>query len=148
MIYPVRRIVLLLIIASTLLLSPKTRAQVNQLQNDPMGDPVKDISTVGMASLAGAVLGLSTLSFVDEPTGRLENIVGGAALGIIVGVIVVAWGQAHKSQDAYDKTQGQNYKYMPTRERFTWHKVSHRNFNQRSNHRFPHTKGLSFTFAF
>ena len=67
--------------------------------NSLLRDAKTDIYTIGGAGLAGAVLGLSTLSFAEKPSGQLKNIVTGGALGIIVGVVMVASSQADKSQN-------------------------------------------------
>ena len=60
-------------------------------------DSVRDMSIVFGAGAAGAVLGLSTLSFVDEPSKHLKNIGIGGALGIVVGVVAVVFYQATKT---------------------------------------------------
>jgi len=62
----------------------------------------RDITIVGASGIGGAVLGLSTLSFVEEPTKNLKNILIGGAIGIIVGVGVVAYLQGTKSKDSYE----------------------------------------------
>lgn len=62
-------------------------------------NPVTDFSIVLGAGLGGAILGLSTLSFVERPGQHLKNILIGTSIGIIVGVALVAWGQASKTQE-------------------------------------------------
>lgn len=64
-----------------------------------VSDTKTDLMTVVGGGLAGAVLGLSTLSFVDEPKDHTRNIIVGASLGIIFGVGYVAFSQASKTQD-------------------------------------------------
>jgi hypothetical protein len=54
--------------------------------SDILSDSMNDVYLVVGAGLGGAVLGLSTLSFVDEPSENLKNVVVGGALGLIVGV--------------------------------------------------------------
>lgn len=61
-------------------------------------DSLRDAYIVGGCGLAGAILGLSTLSFVDEPSEHTRNIVMGAAVGIVAGVGVVAYFQANSSR--------------------------------------------------
>lgn len=68
---------------------------------DIFKETFSDLSMIGYMGVGGAILGLSTLSFVDQPSKNLKNIVVGGAIGIIVGVGVVAWKQATKSQDSY-----------------------------------------------
>ena len=60
-------------------------------------DSVRDFSIVMGSGLVGAVLGLSTLSFVDTPSEHLKNIAVGGAVGIVVGVGVVVFGQVSRS---------------------------------------------------
>ena len=67
-----------------------------------LGDSLSDLYTVAGVGLAGSVLGLSTLSFVDEPGENLKNIVTGGSIGIILGVGIVAWKHASRSKDFYD----------------------------------------------
>lgn len=51
----------------------------------PVSGPRKQIATIIFAGLAGAVLGLSTLSFYSRPQDKLPNIAVGAAVGVIIG---------------------------------------------------------------
>ncbi len=53
-----------------------------------------DLYIITAAGVGGAVLGLSTLSFSSKPSDDLGHIWTGAAVGIIVGVIYVAYRQA------------------------------------------------------
>ena len=72
----------------------------NSYQNQALlDDAMTDIYTVAGSGLAGTILGLSTLSFAENPGDRLKNVVTGGALGIIVGVAIVASSQANKSQN-------------------------------------------------
>lgn len=45
----------------------------------------KQMATIIFSGLAGAVLGLSTLSFYGRPQDKLQNIAVAAAVGIIIG---------------------------------------------------------------
>jgi len=60
-------------------------------------DSMRDMATVFGIGAVGAVLGLSTLSFVDKPTDHLKNISVGGAIGVIIGVGVVVFSQASRS---------------------------------------------------
>ena len=73
--------------------------------------------------LAGAVLGLSTLSFVDKPNKHTKNILVGASLGIIAGVAVVIFNQANKSRDYFEDEEYsyQNNPDFETYARLQWH---------------------------
>ena len=63
-------------------------------------DPLRDISMVLGTGAVGAILGLSTLSFVDTPSDHLRNIAVGGAIGIVIGVGVVVFTQATRSTSA------------------------------------------------
>jgi len=64
--------------------------------NYTLADQTKsDLMIITIAGLGGAVLGLSTLSFVEEPGDHADNILTGAAVGLIIGVIYVAYRQAY-----------------------------------------------------
>lgn len=96
-----------------------------QQSEDIIGDSLKDITTVAVMGATGAVLGLSTLSFVDEPKDHLKNILVGGALGIIVGVGFVAYNQASQSQQVIrGGAMVPSLKDMPTLERNSWHQAS------------------------
>ena len=78
-------------------ISPSAARSVNygnREYDDLAQRSVQDLMTVGFTGLAGGVIGLSTLSFIDRPGDHLSNIVVGTALGIILGVGLVAYGQA------------------------------------------------------
>jgi hypothetical protein len=84
-----------------------------------------DLLIVISGGLAGAVLGLSTLSFVDEPKEHTRNIIVGASIGIIAGVGYVAYSQASKSREMMYGAPDQQAKYDPkafnTYQRVSWH---------------------------
>ncbi len=103
-------------------------------------DSLKDITTVAALGGFGAVLGLSTLSFVDEPSEHLRNIVVGAAIGIILGVGVVAFNQAAKSKDFYEENAFRNFDYS-----------DRMNFHAKHQFKSPHEEVLqqvNYTFQF
>lgn len=60
---------------------------------------MQDLSIVAGTSIAGAVLGLSTLSFVKIPKAHMRNILVGGSIGIIIGVAIIAYTQATKSHE-------------------------------------------------
>lgn len=67
-----------------------------EAQNYSLADQTKNDMLVIVASgVGGAVLGLSTLSFVDEPSDHFDNVLTGAAVGLIIGVLYVAYRQAY-----------------------------------------------------
>lgn len=93
------------------LLAPAVRA------DDIIKNTQNDILLVAGAGVGGAILGLSTLSFVDEPGDHLPNIWTGAALGVIAGVIFVAFNSVQKnSEDLQSSLEFSTY------ERTAWHR--------------------------
>lgn len=81
---------------------------------------LQDAMIIGGTALGGAVLGLSTLSFVDEPSDHLKNVLVGGAVGIIVGVGLVAYMQANKSQTIYKQSSVDSLEFETT-QRVAWH---------------------------
>lgn len=91
-------------------------AFAQESEDDLIKTTQNDIMIVGAAGAAGAVLGLSTLSFVDKPSKHVSNIWTGAALGIIAGVIFVAYNSAQKgSEDLQSSSE------FSSSERVAWH---------------------------
>jgi hypothetical protein len=76
----------------------------------------EDIMLVGATGVVGAVLGLSTLSFVETPSRHIYNIWTGAALGIIAGVIYVAYNSAQRGSEDLQSSMDFN-----SSERLAWH---------------------------
>ncbi len=92
-----------------------------------MDDSLRDISVVLGAGAAGAILGLSTLSFVDTPSKHLKNIAVGGAIGIVVGVAAVIVMQASKTTSTIGQTEiplnSEKYATL-TRQEFTNLKIA------------------------
>jgi hypothetical protein len=87
-----------------------------EADDDIIKNTQNDIMLVAGAGAAGAVLGLSTLSFVETPSKHISNIWTGAAIGVIVGVVVVAYNSAQKnSEDLQSSKEFNSY------ERVAWH---------------------------
>lgn len=87
-----------------------------QDEDDIIRNTQNDIILVGAAGAGGAILGLSTLSFVDKPSKHISNIWTGAALGVIAGVIFVAYNSAQKgSVDLQSSREFNSF------ERVAWH---------------------------
>jgi hypothetical protein len=89
--------------------------------SDIAATSIADISTVIAIGGAGAILGLSTLSFVEEPKDHFKNVLIGGAIGIILGVGVVAFKQASLSRNEYNSSQSSNQLNFETSERLVWH---------------------------
>lgn len=63
----------------------------------------KQMATIVFSGLAGAVLGLSTLSFYGRPQDRLSNIAIGFAIGIITGAVLVTYGATTNPDEFYGR---------------------------------------------
>ncbi len=100
-----------------------TRVLAQDASSNLVDQSLRDAMLVGAAGLGGAILGLSTLSFVEEPKDHLKNVLVGGALGIIVGVGVVAYTQATKSETIY-RQQGASLTPVDfnTSQRLSWHR--------------------------
>lgn len=103
----------------SLILAAPVWAQDDSAGEDIIRDSMQDLSIVVGLGVGGAVLGLSTLSFVEKPSDHLNNILAGASLGIIAGVAVVAYKQATKSNAGY-RASVQRPQFS-TDERLSWH---------------------------
>jgi hypothetical protein len=95
-----------------------------------MDESVGDFYVVGGIGLGGMILGLSTLSFESEPKEHYDRIYTGTAIGIIIGVFVVAGNQADRSrvffeegneEQAFLRKKENKFKDFSTAMRTTWH---------------------------
>ena len=113
-----------------------------------VNDTKTDLLIVVAGGLAGAVLGLSTLSFVEEPKEHTRNILVGASLGIILGVGYVAFNQANKSRDMFYPGEEEVYlnsgKKFNTLARIRWHQSE----VAEKNHQFNTLNQVGFTFTY
>jgi hypothetical protein len=73
-----------------------------------LDESLQDLTVVLGAGAAGAVLGLSTLSFVETPKDHFKNIAIGGAIGIVIGVGIVVFSQATKSSSSMNEAIGLN----------------------------------------
>ncbi|WP_127714807.1 hypothetical protein [Halobacteriovorax sp. HLS] len=125
----------------TLLFTPSAFAEAKS--SDILDESLGDLSLVGGMGLGGAILGLSTLSFVEEPKDHLKNILIGGAFGVIVGVGVVAWQQATKSKGTYENLGSIPTAEFGTSQRVAWQsKQSEKSFRKNAKN-FP-----TFSYAF
>ncbi len=115
--------ILLLAISLFHLNCDRSYAQEGGAATDPIvQETVNDLMLVAGSGVAGAILGLSTLPFYGEPTEHFRNVIVGGALGIIVGVGVVAYLQATETTSYY--YQDQALQLSPdwnTGEKLAWH---------------------------
>lgn len=75
----------------------------------------RNIATVLFASLGGAVLGLSTLSFYGDPEEHTNNIGTGALLGFLGGVSYLAYDSSRPGAPVYDYSQSFGIDYRSRR---------------------------------
>lgn len=61
----------------------------------------RHLTNIVFSGLAGAILGLSTLSFYGRPQDRLNNIAVGFAIGVIGGTIYTTYKAAAEPRDFY-----------------------------------------------
>jgi hypothetical protein len=93
-----------------------------QQDSDFVKNTQQDIMLVGAAGLGGAILGLSTLSFYETPSRHISNLWTGASIGIIAGVIFVAYNSAQKgSEELIGLHSSEEFS---TQERHSWHQGS------------------------
>lgn len=109
--------------------------------DDIIRDSMQDLSIVVGLGAGGAILGLSTLSFVEKPTDHLNNILVGASIGIIVGVAAVAYKQASKSNASYRSADTVDFS---TLDRSAWHNTNFEAHSSRVNS--PTSFAYSFNF--
>jgi hypothetical protein len=108
-------------------------------QDDIIKSTQNDILLVAGAGAAGAVLGLSTLSFVKTPSKHLANIWTGAAIGVIVGVVFVAYNSAQRGT-----IDLQSSKQFNTSERLAWHLSHEENLTQSNDQYGSQVWSMSF----
>jgi hypothetical protein len=87
--------VLALVLAVTLFAAPRARAEAT------FGDAAL---TVAVSTVAGAILGASTLPFYEESSDHTKNIFYGAALGAVIGVFISAYAGVQEGPN-YDETR-------------------------------------------
>jgi hypothetical protein len=95
-----------LVFVLSLALALPAQAQGQPLANgqteSSMSGPRKQLATIIFAGLAGAILGLSTLSFYGRPQDYLSNIAIGFAVGVIVGTSYTTYQAATRPHEFYN----------------------------------------------
>lgn len=99
------KVIHLIVLISMLALSFQTpsvwaQAPVEETKSSVSG-PRKQLATIVFAGLAGAILGLSTLSFYGRPQDKLSNIAVGFAVGVIIGTGYTAYQAATRPKTFY-----------------------------------------------
>lgn len=107
-----------------------------QAEDDFVKTTQQDLFIVAGGGIGGAIIGLSTLSFTNQPSKHLSNIWTGAALGVIAGVIYVVYDSATRNQE--DLTSGIDGKSFETPARRSWHDEKFaQNLTLKSSHLVP-----------
>lgn len=142
------KILFSIIVTVCLILPSHVAAQDKEGADQILADTKADMITVVGVGLAGAVLGLSTLSFYSEPKDHLKNILVGGAIGIIIGVGLVAYNQATKSRDTfYQAGEGdEEASYIPPSKWENLEQVQTAGLNQRDPS--AQINQVNFTFTF
>lgn len=101
-------------------------AQDAQTEGDLADESLKDFYIVAGMGLGGAVLGLSTISFKGDPNigDNIHRVQTGTAIGIIIGVFVVAANQAERSTKIFgpvEQVLNLSPKSFNTAMRTKWH---------------------------
>lgn len=96
---------LVVLIVAISLLAPSSKVSAQEAGNAGLLDEsLQDLTVVFGTGAVGAILGLSTLSFADQPKDKLKNVAIGGAVGVVIGVGIVIFGQASRSQNSITKT--------------------------------------------
>lgn len=90
---------------SLIICSPVAFGASEDQTSGVIDDSIRDMSIVLGSGAIGAVLGLSTLSFVDTPSKHWKNVAVGGAIGIVIGVGAVIFTQATKSTSSIGLAQ-------------------------------------------
>lgn len=102
------------ILLCLLLLFPSHSLLAQETQEEPgfveKYGPRRQISTIVYMGLAGAVLGLSTLSFYGRPQDHLTNIPIGFGVGVIIGTVYMTYQAATNPDEFYRESR---YEYVP-----------------------------------
>ena len=149
-------LMIFLVMSSLSMMSTNLMAQQAGAAGDAslLADSMNDVAIVSGCGLGGAILGLSTLSFVEKPSEHLRSIVVGGALGIIVGVAVVAYLQATKTSELYEEQNseggasynGYNMNRLALSSNSNWFGDSDHYFTKQNN--FSNIPQIGFTHSF
>jgi len=142
-------IIFLLMFVNCFLFIPDMIAQEAQSgDEDIFKNSLRDITVVTATGLSGAIIGLSTLPFTEVPKEHYRNILVGGALGVILGVGLVAWGQADKGRKTYTEVTSEYVdpgKHFNSDDKYTWQGTCRNNYLQKNSEQ-PITIAYSFSF--
>ncbi len=132
----------LFFIIYSIVFSLPSLSQDNVTNVGVLDNSLRDSLIIAGSAASGAVIGLSTLSFTKEPSKKTNNIVIGSAIGVIVGVVVVAWLQAGRSRDYYNQHSLNDIKFS-TISRIAWHDTNRSEF-----YKSDHNTIIRYNFSF
>ena len=104
-----KRIWIFFSLLALLLVSPKTTSAAS------IGDAAL---TISMATVSGAILGVSTLPFYEESGKHTKNIFYGAAIGAVAGVMISALAGVQEGTNGDDEEAALSRR----REMLSWHR--------------------------
>jgi hypothetical protein len=105
----VKRIWILFSLLTLLLVSPKASSAAS------IGDAAL---TISMATVSGAILGVSTLPFYEESGKHTKNIFYGAAIGAVAGVMISALAGVQQGTSGDDEEAALSRRH----ETLSWHR--------------------------
>lgn len=130
-------------ITTAILVNPLRSLAQDSTSTGFLDESLQDLTVVLGSGAAGAVLGLSTLSFVEEPKDHMKNIAIGGAIGVVIGVGIVIFGQATKSSSSITNNVPKEITPVTSeslaRVDFTKQKIA-------DTYKLPETIGYNFTF--
>jgi hypothetical protein len=88
-----------------LITSESTAFSAEEQGSGVIDESIRDMSIVLGSGAVGAILGLSTLSFVNSPSKHWKNVAVGGAIGIVFGVAAVVFNQANRSSSSMAKNE-------------------------------------------
>lgn len=106
--------------------SVSLQAQSSSDADKLFSETSKDLIIVTAWASTGALLGLSTLSFLDNPWDHSKNILVGFSIGTVIGVGFVAFFHAGRSGSYYDGVDQSRHNSGPSKSfntisRANWH---------------------------
>ena len=101
----VRLLSVVLVLSLAMLPEVSFAQKAGGANTEKVSGPRKPLTIIVFAGVAGAILGLSTLSFYGRPQDKLANIAVGFAIGIISGAVYTTYKAAASPKDFYGSEQ-------------------------------------------
>jgi len=110
------KLVAAILALNILFVSPFAYSQADKANEISTTGPRRNLGYIVFAGVAGAIMGLSTLSFYGRPQDRLSNIAVGAAIGVIGGALYTTYKAATEPKDFYNwrETEPETWALMDT----------------------------------